>query len=52
MEVPAGLVNFRGSLRRSENNVLQPMLHPELPRISTGRPKMYWFLYTAVLNSF
>ena len=29
MEVPAGqIVNFRGSLPRSENNVLQPMLHP------------------------
>ena len=29
MEVPAGQVNFRGSLPRSENNVLQPMLHPD-----------------------
>ena len=28
MKVPAGQVNFRGSLPRSENNVLQPMLHP------------------------
>ena len=28
MEVPAGQVNFRGSLPCSENNVLQPMLHP------------------------
>ena len=30
MEVPAGQVNFRGSLPRSKNNVLQPMLHPEM----------------------
>ena len=29
VEVPAGQVNFRGSLLRSENNVLQPILHPE-----------------------
>ena len=28
VEVKAGQVNFRGSLPRSENNVLQPMLHP------------------------
>ena len=28
MEVPAGQVNFKGSLPRSENNGLQPMLHP------------------------
>ena len=27
MEVPAGQVNFRGSFPRSENNILQPMLH-------------------------
>ena len=26
VEVPAGQVNFRGSLPRSENNVLQPVL--------------------------
>ena len=26
--MPAGQVNFRGSLPSSENNVLQPMLHP------------------------
>ena len=31
MEVPAGQVNFRGSLPRSENNILQPMLHPVHP---------------------
>ena len=29
MEVLAGQVNFRGSLLPSENNVLQPMLHPD-----------------------
>ena len=31
VEVLAGQVNFRGSLPRSENNVLQPMarLHPD-----------------------
>ena len=29
VEVPAGQVNFRGSLPRSANNVLQPMLHPD-----------------------
>ena len=28
MEVPAGQVNFRGSLPRSAYNVYQPMLHP------------------------
>ena len=28
VEVPAGPVNFRGSCPRSENDVLQPMLHP------------------------
>ena len=28
MEVPEGQVNFRGSLPCSQNNVLQPMLHP------------------------
>ena len=28
MEVQAGQVNFRGSLPYSENNVLQPILHP------------------------
>ena len=28
MKVPAGQVNSRGSLPHSENNVLQPMLHP------------------------
>ena len=28
VEVPAGQVNLRVSLPRSENNVLQPMLHP------------------------
>ena len=28
VEVSAGHVNFRASLPRSENNVLQPMLHP------------------------
>ena len=28
VEVPVGQVNFRGSLPRSANNVLQPMLHP------------------------
>ena len=33
MEVPAGQVNFRGSLPRSEN-VLQPMLHPEEPPLT------------------
>ena len=31
VEVLVGQVNFRGSLPRSENNVLQPMLHPECP---------------------
>ena len=30
MEVPAGQVNFRGSLHRSKEKVLQPMLHPEM----------------------
>ena len=29
VEVQAGQVNFRGSLLRSENDVLQPMLHPD-----------------------
>ena len=29
MEVPAGQVNFRGSLPRLANNVSQPMLHPD-----------------------
>ena len=29
VEVPVRQVNFRGSLPLSENNVLQPMLHPE-----------------------
>ena len=29
VEVPAGQVNFRGSLPHSENNVLQPILHPD-----------------------
>ena len=28
-EVPVGQVNFRASLPRSENNVLQYMLHPD-----------------------
>ena len=28
MEVPAGQVNFRGSLLRSPSNILEPMLHP------------------------
>ena len=28
-EVQTGQVNFRGSLPRSENSVLQPMLHPD-----------------------
>ena len=28
MEVPAGHVNFRGSLPRSTSNVLEPILHP------------------------
>ena len=28
MEVPVGLVNFRGSLPHSANNVLQPNLQP------------------------
>ena len=30
VEVPAGQVNLRASLHRSENNVLKPMLHPEM----------------------
>ena len=30
VEVLAGQVNLKGSLPRSANNVLQPMLHPEL----------------------
>ena len=29
VEVPAGQVNIRGSLPRSANNVLEPMLHPD-----------------------
>ena len=34
MEVPAGQVNFRGSLPgRSASNVLEPMLHPDLLQI-------------------
>ena len=28
VEVPAGQINFRGSLTHSGNNVSQPMLHP------------------------
>ena len=28
MEVPAGQVNFRGSLACSASKVLEPMLHP------------------------
>ena len=33
VEVPAGQVNLRGSLPRSENNVLQPMLQPARARM-------------------
>ena len=33
MEVTAGQLNFRGSLPRSENNVLQTMLHPDMHNI-------------------
>ena len=36
MEVPAGQVNFRGSLHCSENNVLQPMLHPAMMQVKKG----------------
>ena len=40
MEVPAGQVNFRGSLPPSENNVLQPMsmLHPVIVIILNSNP--------------
>ena len=31
VEVPTGQVNFRGSLPRSVNDLLQPMLHPDVP---------------------
>ena len=30
VEVQGGQINVRGSLPRSENNVLQPLLHPTL----------------------
>ena len=33
----AGQVNFKGSLPRSENNVLQPMLHPDLSYLEKSK---------------
>ena len=30
VEVPAGQVNFRGSLPRAASNVLKPMFHPDI----------------------
>ena len=50
VEVPAGQFNFRGSLPRSENNVLQPMLHPGL-HISTGLNMLLEYLLGLILLS-
>ena len=36
--MPAGQVNLRGSLPRSESNVLEPMFHPEQAKTEEAGP--------------